>query len=40
MAGCPVYGVAGGVVVALLGVFVMLGGGRPLGRVNERVAPH
>jgi len=26
--------------VALLGVFVMLGGGRPLGRVNELVAPH
>jgi hypothetical protein len=36
----PVDGVAGGVVVALLGVFVMLGVGRPLGRVNERVAPH
>ena len=36
----PAYGVAGGVVVALLGVFLILGGGRPLGRVNEHVAPH
>src|SRR5829696_7628477 len=36
----PAYGVAGGVVVALLGVFLVLGGGRPLGRVNESVAPH
>jgi MFS family permease len=36
----PAYGVAGGVVVALLGVFLVLGGGRPLARENERVAPH
>jgi hypothetical protein len=27
----PAYGVAGGAVVALLGVFLVLGGGRPLG---------
>jgi hypothetical protein len=27
-------------VVALLGVFLILGGGRPLGRENEHVAPH
>ncbi|MDF3016460.1 MAG: major facilitator superfamily 1, partial [Thermomicrobiales bacterium] len=36
----PAYGVAGGAIVALLGVFLVLGGGRPLGRENERVAPH
>jgi MFS family permease len=36
----PAYGVAGGVVVALLVVFLVLGGGRPLGRETERVAPH
>ena len=36
----PAYGVAGGVVVALLGVFLVLGGGRPLGRQSEEVAPH
>jgi hypothetical protein len=35
----PAYGVAGGVVVALLGVFLVLGGGRPLGRESEPVAP-
>ena len=35
----PAYGVAGGVVVALLGVFLVLGGGRPLGRQWEEVAP-
>jgi MFS family permease len=36
----PAYGVAGGVVVALLGVFLVLGGGRPLRRESEPVAPH
>jgi MFS family permease len=36
----PAYGVTGVVVVALLGVFLILGGGRPLGRENEHVAPH
>jgi MFS family permease len=36
----PAYGVAAGVVMALLGVFLVLGGGRPLERENERAAPH
>ena len=35
----PAYGVAGGVVVALLGVFLVLGGSRPLRRQSEQVAP-
>ena len=31
----PAYGVAGGVVVTLLGVFLLLGGGRPMVRTGE-----
>ena len=35
----PAYGVAGGVVVALLGVFLVLGGGRPLVGGGEASSP-